>query len=142
MHGVKIDKKFSQETAIYWLRYGTGFRPWMEIIALLRGIDLPKIFRKDFYYKRLRMADEDANGTTNDVFGAIKNYKIHEVDRLVMFKHLEKGFSFVTAFTETLTFLNSRLSDIMRLITILRNRYSEDENVLGYLDALEEFNDG
>jgi hypothetical protein len=43
---------------------------------------------------------------------------------------------------ETLTFLNSQLNDMMRLIEILRKRYPKHENVLGYLDALEEFNDG
>jgi len=57
----------------------SGWKPWIELVCLIRGVVIPEAMRKDFYFIRLRMASEDVIGFINDIFGISKDLVFAEV---------------------------------------------------------------
>jgi hypothetical protein len=141
-HGERINRKFSEESGKFWLRFATGWKPWIELVCLVRGVVIPTPLRRDFYWIRLRMASEDVIGFINDIFGISKDLLYDETDTLVMFKHIEKKVQLEKAYKDTVEFLNEQIQDMVLLIEVLRKRHTNNPHAEGYLRAVEDFIDG
>ncbi len=140
-HTEHDDITSSQETYMFRRRHTVAFPSTLELVFLMRRVQLSEEKRANLVVKRFLEATYNIIALTNDIFSLRKELASHELENLVIIKRKEYE-NLQQAFDYVLHFLNSEISEAIRLGNKLKKIFPDDDQMSEFVLTVKNYLDG
>jgi hypothetical protein len=134
--------KYSDETYRMLRARDGGFYTVLEMILLVRGVQLPRKVRKNILFNVIVDNAAGSLSLVNDLMGLRKEIRDKEIDNLVIRKVEVEKVSLALAFAQVNELVVKQRNDVALACDKLATEFPEDEDVPLFIDVVKSFLDG
>lgn len=141
-HGYFHDAIKSEGNFLFLRKSTFGAKPLLAHLSIMLNITIGKNIRKNKMFKRYNDAAAKIMAITNDLLSLRKEINKAEESNLVLVKIHANHVSLPDAFVEANNLLNKEINDLIDIGQQLRNAFSQNKELIRYLEMTENAIDG